>query len=153
MNPGERPASTPAEPHARILDRPLDPRDCERVVLSARDGAVVTFTGVVRDHDGGRSVAALRYEAHPAAQRLLAGVCDAHARPDVRVAAEHRVGDLVIGDLAVVVAVAAPHRGEAFAVCEALIDAVKSQVPIWKRQRFTDGEIEWVDPTRCTPGA
>ena len=129
-----------------IIDTPIDPRHAERAVLTASDGAVVTFTGVVRDHNDGRSVRDLTYEAHPAAGTFMRRVLDAHAAPDVRIAAQHRTGDLVIGDLAVVVAVAAPHRGEAFAVCAAVIDDIKSQVPIWKNERYTDGTTAWVEP-------
>ncbi|GAA3958768.1 molybdenum cofactor biosynthesis protein MoaE [Gordonia caeni] len=131
-----------------ILDRPLDPRVCEQRVLTDADGALVTFTGVVRDHHDGRAVASLRYEAHPAADRFLQEVLDRHRTEEVRVAAQHRVGDLAIGDAAVVVAVAAPHRGEAFEVCARVIDEIKSQVPIWKHETYTDGDTAWVGACR-----
>ena len=127
-----------------ILDQPLDPRICEARALSAADGALVTFTGAVRDHHDGRAVAGLRYEAHPAADRFLQEVLARHRTADIRVAAQHRVGDLAIGELAVVVAVAAPHRGEAFAVCAQVIDEIKSQVPIWKHETYLDGDSVWV---------
>lgn len=127
-----------------ILSGPLDPRECEGRVRTDADGAVVTFTGVVRAHHGGRPVTALRYEAHPEADRFLQQVLARHRGDDVRVAAQHRVGDLVVGDLAVVVAVAAPHRGAAFALCETVIDEIKSQVPIWKFETYGDGDTAWV---------
>lgn len=132
-----------------ISDQPLDPRECERRVLTDADGAIVTFTGVVRDHHGGRAVAALRYEAHPSADRFLQEVLARHRGADIRVAAQHRVGDLAIGDLAVVVAVAAPHRGAAFEVCERVIDEIKTQVPIWKFETYRDGDSTWVNA--CHP--
>lgn len=131
-----------------ITDGPLDPRECETAVRTNADGAVVTFTGMVRDHHDGRQVTALRYEAHPRAAEFLERVCAAHRRPDVHVAAQHRVGDLAIGDIAVVVAVSAPHRPEAFAVCAAVIDEIKATVPIWKYESYADGEKSWQVP-RC----
>ena len=131
-----------------ITDTPLDPRRCEQAVLTDADGALVTFTGVVRDHHGGRAVTGLRYEAHPQAGRFLTEVVHAHRAPDVRIAAQHRVGDLAIGDLAVVVAVAAPHRGAAFEICARVIDEIKAQVPIWKHEAYADGETAWVNACR-----
>lgn len=131
-----------------ICEAPLDPRECERRVLTDADGALVTFTGVVRDHHDGRAVTALRYEAHPTADRFLQEVLARHRTGDVRVAAQHRIGDLAIGEAAVVVAVAAPHRGEAFAVCERVIDEIKTQVPIWKHESYADGDTAWVAACR-----
>jgi molybdopterin synthase catalytic subunit len=109
-------------------------------------GGAVLFVGTVRDHDEGRGVASLRYEAHPAAERLLAEVVERiAAEPAVRrVAALHRIGELKIGDIAVVVAAAGAHRAEAFDAARRLIDDIKSTVPIWKLQRFADGSDEWV---------
>lgn len=131
-----------------ILDRPLDPRVCEQRVLTDADGALVTFAGVVRNHHDGRAVASLRYEAHPTADRFLQEVLARHRTGGVRVAAQHRIGDLAIGDTAVVVAVAAPHRGAAFEVCARVIDEIKSQVPIWKHETYTDGDTAWVAACR-----
>ncbi len=110
-------------------------------------GAVVGFCGVVRDHDGGRGVLRLHYTAHPSAQDVLARVAQeiSEAHPGVRaIAVSHRVGDLEIGDEALVAAVAADHRHEAFAACSALVEAVKEQLPVWKHQFFSDGTDEWV---------
>jgi molybdopterin synthase catalytic subunit len=108
-------------------------------------GAVVVFTGVVRNHDGGQSVSALEYQSHPDAERFLRTVCEeVAASTGLPVAAVHRVGSLTVGDLAVVAAVAAPHRAEAFAACAELVERIKHEVPIWKRQNFADGASEWV---------
>lgn len=113
-------------------------------------GGLVVFVGVVRDYDGPggeeRAVAGLEYSAHPLAQHELERMVSEVQQdfPECRLAAHHRVGALEIGDLAVVVAAAAPHRGEAFAACRRLIDDLKGQVPIWKHQSFLDGSEEWV---------
>lgn len=116
-------------------------------VASPAFGAVVVFEGIVRDHDHGRSVAELEYQAHPEAQAFLEATCAAIATeyPDVSIAASHRHGLLAIGDLAFAVAVGAAHRGEAFAVCALVVDRVKAELPIWKKQTFADGTHEWVN--------
>lgn len=129
-----------------LTDRPLDQDEVMRSVADPRAGGVVGFTGLVRDHDGGRSVVSLSYSAHPSAEAELRRVAESIAQiPEViAVSAVHRVGDLAIGDAAVVVAVSCAHRGDAFAACKRLIDDLKEQVPIWKHQRFNDGSEEWV---------
>jgi molybdopterin synthase catalytic subunit len=106
----------------------------------------VLFVGVVRDHDHGAEVAALDYSAHPSVVASLRAVCEeVGARHSAaRLAAVHRTGHLEVGDTAVVVAVSAAHRGEAFTACRDLIDTLKATVPIWKHQRFADGSDEWV---------
>ena len=116
-------------------------------VSRAAAGAVVTFAGVVRDHDRGRTVTALHYEGHPDAGRILAEVvAEALERPGVlAAAARHRTGDLAIGELAFVAAVSAAHRGQAFAACTWLVDEAKARLPIWKHQHFADGTDEWVN--------
>jgi len=130
---------------AVISAEPLDPAAVDAAVAGPEHGAVVVFTGVVRDHDGGRTVSALEYQAHPDAERFLQQCCeDVSARTGLPVAAVHRVGQLTIGDLALVAAVAAPHRAEAFAACAELVERIKAEVPIWKRQRFATGVSEWV---------
>jgi molybdopterin synthase catalytic subunit len=107
---------------------------------------VTVFVGAVRDHDDDRSVVALGYSAHPSAEVELRRVADrvVATYPVYGLAAVHRTGELVIGDLAVVVAVSCAHRGEAFDAAELLIDTLKDEVPIWKHQRFSDGTEEWV---------
>ena len=133
--------------HARVTADELDPEEVEGFVTTASDGAVVIFRGVVRDHDPGASgaVVLLEYEAHPDAERLLREVCERiAAETGLAVAAEHRIGSLRVGDLALVAAVAAPHRADAFAACARLVDELKTSVPIWKRQHSADGTTEWV---------
>ncbi|MBY0178229.1 MULTISPECIES: molybdenum cofactor biosynthesis protein MoaE [Curtobacterium] len=131
---------------ADVVDRDITVDEVSAVVASDQDGAVVTFAGVVRDHDGGKGVTALEYERHPSAGDVIASVARsiAEQHPEVRIAVLHRVGALGIGDVALAAAVASGHRAEAFAACGALVDLVKEQVPIWKHQRFTDGSDEWV---------
>ena len=109
-------------------------------------GATVSFCGVVRNHDGGRSVTALEYHTHPTAERIVGEVAaEIAARPGIlAVAVSHRYGMLDIGDVALAAAVSAAHRGEAFTACSDLVDEVKKRIPIWKRQVFTDGTDEWV---------
>jgi molybdopterin synthase catalytic subunit len=109
-------------------------------------GGLALFAGAVRDTDHDRRVTALSYSAHPSAPSELRRVAEVIAEkfPVLGIAAVHRVGDLQIGDLAVVVAVSCPHRAEAFDACRALIDELKASVPIWKHQRFADGSSEWV---------
>lgn len=133
------------EPHAVVSDLPLDEAAVRRAVESDASGAVVVFCGVVRDHDGGRAVRSLDYRAHPEAERFLADcVRRISAETGLAVAAAHRVGDLRIGDVALVAAAGAGHRAEAFDACERLVELIKREVPIWKRQHFDDGVSEWV---------
>lgn len=131
---------------ADVVDRDITVNEVSAVVATDQDGAVVTFAGVVRDHDGGKGVTALEYERHPSAGAVIAEVARtiADAHPEVRIAVLHRVGALVVGDVALAAAVSSPHRAEAFAACGALVDLVKERVPIWKHQQFTDGSDEWV---------
>jgi molybdopterin synthase catalytic subunit len=128
---------------AAITAAPIDAAAVEAAVLSRADGAVVLFKGVIRDHDAGHAVTRLDYSAHPDAAEFLRATCERIAG-DLTVAAVHRIGTLEIGDVALVAAVAAPHRAEAFATCAALIDAIKAEVPIWKRQHSPDGTTEWL---------
>lgn len=115
-------------------------------VASPAAGGVVSFTGVVRDQDGGRAVTDLEYVAHPdAAARLEEVALTVLEEVDcLAVAAVHRTGLLKVGDVAVVVAASAGHRAEAFEAARRLIDDLKHTVPVWKRQVFADGEQEWV---------
>ena len=118
------------------------------LVSGPEHGAVVTFDGVVRDHDtpGRGSVTLLDYEAHPRAGTVVAEVAArvAAASSAGAVAVVHRVGPLRVGDCALAVAVSAAHRGDAFATAAALVDAVKAELPVWKHQHFADGSEEWV---------
>jgi molybdopterin synthase catalytic subunit len=131
---------------ARVVDAPLSVAEHEDAVADKAAGAVVSFAGVVRDHDGGRGVTELEYVGHPSAQDVLVELAaEFAARPELHaVAVSHRIGMLGIGDVALACAVSAAHRGEAFAACAELVDEVKRRLPIWKRQVFADGEEEWV---------
>jgi molybdopterin synthase catalytic subunit len=132
---------------AQVVDAPLSIAEHEDAVADKRAGAVVSFCGVVRDHDGGRSVTELEYVGHPSATEVITEIAREFAvRDDVHaVAVSHRVGRLAIGDVALACAVSASHRGQAFTACAELVDEVKRRLPIWKRQVFTDGQEEWVD--------
>jgi len=132
--------------HASVGEGGISVAAMSEAVADARCGAVVTFDGVVRDHDGGRGVDSLEYSAHPSAAEVIAEVAAeiAERYPDTLVAVAHRVGLLEIGDSALACAVAAPHRKQAFVACDALVDAVKQRVPIWKHQVFDGGGSEWV---------
>lgn len=129
-----------------IRDTPLDADEVLRAVGDDAAGGVTLFVGRVRDHDGGKDVQGLDYSAHPTALDRLTEVCERVASEyDVHaVAAVHRVGDLAIGDAAVIVATASAHRGVSFEASKALIDTLKAEVPIWKHQSFGDGTEEWV---------
>mgnify|MGYP000577599931 FL=1 len=141
--------------HAVLSAEPISVDQAIAAVESDTAGAVVSFSGVVRNHDGGKPVERLSYSAHPTAHQVMADVvaqlvaeqapddADGAAQP-VKIWAAHRIGMLEIGDPALVCAVSAAHRGQAFAVCTELVDRIKEQVPIWKEQFFTDGTVEWV---------
>ena len=133
----------------RLLDIRAEPLSVDEVysaVIDERAGAVDVFVGTVRGEDRGRSVVGLGYTAHPSAIDRLREVAEqvAETHPVRAVGAVHRVGDLKIGDIAVIVAVSCGHRGDAFAACQQLIDTLKATLPIWKHQRFRDGSDEWV---------
>jgi molybdopterin synthase catalytic subunit len=132
-----------------VTPLPLDLAAHERSVAHPAAGAVASFQGVVRDHDEGRGVSALEYEAHPSAEKVLAEVAaEIAARPEVyAVAVSHRVGLLEVGEVALVAAVSTAHRAAAFAACADLVDQVKERLPVWKRQVFVDGTQEWVNST------
>lgn len=130
---------------ASISLEPIDASAIEALVSGPASGAVVTFRGVVRNHDHGMPVTALEYQAHPDAAAFLEQCCATVAsETGLLVAAHHREGLLLVGDTALVASVAAAHRAEAFAACERLVELIKSSVPIWKRQHFVDGASEWV---------
>jgi molybdopterin synthase catalytic subunit len=132
---------------AELRDGPLSVDEVRGAVMDPAAGGIALFAGAVRNHDHGRGVARLSYSAHPSAAAELRRVCEKVAAEFgvSALAAVHRVGELEIGDLAVVVAVSCPHRAEAFVACRALIDELKRTVPVWKQQLYTDGESEWVN--------
>jgi molybdopterin synthase catalytic subunit len=134
----------------RLAEMRAEPLSIDEVRAAAADpaaGAIVLFLGTVRDHDHGRGVTGLSYSAHPSAAAELSRVAEkiGASHQVCAIAVTHRTGDLRLGDLAVVAAVSAAHRGEAFAACEALIDELKATAPIWKHQFFDGGESDWVN--------
>jgi molybdopterin synthase catalytic subunit len=143
--------------NAVLSAEPISVAQAIAAVESDTAGAVVSFSGVVRNHDGGKPVERLSYSAHPTAHQVMADVVAqlvaehagdavgaASGGEPVRIWAAHRVGMLAIGDPALVCAVSASHRGQAFEVGSELVDRIKAQVPIWKEQFFSDGSVEWV---------
>ncbi|MFB9724428.1 molybdenum cofactor biosynthesis protein MoaE [Planobispora longispora] len=129
-----------------IRDETLSVDEVLAAVNDHAAGGTAVFIGTVRDQDHGKPVTRLSYSAHPSAEAELRRVAEKVAGdfPATALAAVHRVGDLELGDIAVIVAVACPHRGEAFTASRRLIDDLKSEVPIWKHQVFADGSTEWV---------
>jgi len=129
-----------------VRESELSVDEVRAAVADPAAGGIALFAGAVRDTDQDRGVTGLSYSAHPSAEAELRRVAEVVAEkyPVIGIAAVHRVGDLAIGDLAVVLAVSCPHRAEAFDACRDLIDILKASVPIWKHQRFDDGTTEWV---------
>jgi molybdopterin synthase catalytic subunit len=129
-----------------IRDSELSVDEVRDAITDPRAGGIALFLGTVRDNDDDRDVTGLGYSAHPTAENEIRRIAeDILAKYDViALAAVHRVGDLRVGDLAVVVGVSSKHRAEAFEACRQLIDELKASAPIWKHQRFTDGSAEWV---------
>ena len=131
---------------AEIRDTALSVDEVLSAVGDPAAGGIALFVGTVRQQDSGRAVTRLEYSAHPSAGQVLRELAERVAQQynASAVAVTHRVGSLGIGELAVVAAVACPHRGEAFDACEQLVDELKHTVPLWKHQIFTDGADEWV---------
>ncbi|WP_133544736.1 molybdenum cofactor biosynthesis protein MoaE [Microbacterium sp. BK668] len=131
---------------AAVSDRPLDLAAHVTAVEDPTCGAVTTFVGRVRDHDpdAATRVVALEYTAHPDVEETLNRLAvDAIGTTGALVAVSHRIGRLEVGDLAVVIAVASSHRAEAFDVCRTLIETIKTDLPVWKRQVEADGTTAW----------
>jgi len=132
--------------HVQLIATPLSLDRCVAAVTGPGMGGIVTFTGMVRRHSRGVTVEHLEYEAYGTmAVREMTRLCDEIEAeiPGTRLAVEHRVGSLEVGELAVVIAAAAPHRAEAFVACRAMIDRLKDRVPIWKKEVGDDG-AEWI---------
>lgn len=132
---------------AAMTEHPITLAEHEELVSHQSAGAVVGFVGMIRDHDGGRPVVRLEYSAHPSAAQVMAEAVAEVAQQSRglrAVAASHRIGVLHIGEAALVAAVAADHRQEAFTACAHLVDTVKARLPVWKHQFFDDGTEEWV---------
>src|SRR5437763_15653397 len=129
-----------------FTNAPIDSAELVRGIVRPSDGATVRFEGVVRNHNEGKAVQSIVYEAYlPMAEKEMAQVIAGvrAAFPDVTVSVVHRLGHLVVGDTSIAIACASPHRAEAFEACRAVIDRIKKTVPIWKKERGPDGE-EWV---------
>lgn len=137
-----------AELYCRITSTTIDPVELVQRVRANEDGAVLLFTGVVRNHDAGRAVVGLTYDAYEAmATSKLEEICqDVGARLEVgEIAIVHRVGELAVGDVSVAIAVASPHRDAAYKASRELIERVKREVPIWKRERYANGDEKWLE--------
>lgn len=132
--------------HAAVSSEPIDADTAWTAVETDTTGAVVTFGGVVRNHDGGRDVTRLSYTAHPTAAATMRELAEqvAARHPGTRLWVAHRIGELAIGDSALIAAAASSHRGEAFDACRDLVETVKHGIPVWKEQFFADGDTEWV---------
>ena len=133
--------------YAVVTDVPVHIQELSKLVANPHSGAIVTFCGDVRDHDGGKEVASLLYEIHPSAPEQIKLITQSiMGRFEIeKVAVAHRYGDIAIGETAFAVAVSAAHRQAAFDACAAIVDEVKAKLPIWKHQKFTDGSDEWVN--------
>ena len=139
------PASTPRVVRAEVTEAPISVTELADAVQDAAAGAVVTFEGVVRNHDAERAVTGIGYSCHPTAGQVVEQIAqDVAQRGRVRaLGVVHRVGDLSVGEAALAVAVSSDHRAEAFAVCSEIVEEVKQRLPVWKRQTFTDGSSQW----------
>ena len=140
-------------PAVAVTADPLDIEPLIALVGAAGDGAVVTFAGLVRDHNQGRQVRFLEYQAYePLAVRALQRIVDEAKGlwPDARLAAHHRIGRLEIGEASIVIAAASPHRADAFAACRYMIERVKQIVPIWKHEHFEGGDV-WLEGATADP--
>ena len=133
--------------YAVVTDAPVNIAELSKLVTNPQSGAVVTFCGDVRNHDGGKEVASLLYEIHPSAPEQIKLIAESIIdRFDIeKVAVAHRYGNIAIGETALAVAVSAAHRQAAFDACAAIVDEVKAKLPIWKHQKFTDGTDQWVN--------
>ena len=130
---------------AEVTEAPVSVSELADAVQDAAAGAVVTFEGVVRNHDADRAVTGIGYSCHPTADQVVEQIAqDVAQRGRVRaLGVVHRVGDLSVGEAALAVAVSSDHRAEAFAVCSEIVEEVKQRLPVWKRQTFTDGSTQW----------
>jgi molybdopterin synthase catalytic subunit len=139
--------------HTAVTTSALEVQALIRLVEGPGHGAVCTFIGLVRDHNAGRAVTHLVYEAYePLAVKALDRILQEAVErwPDVRLAIHHRIGELAIGEASIVIAVASAHRAEAFAACRYVIERVKQIAPVWKHEFFEDGDV-WVEGAVAHP--
>src|SRR6187455_1688859 len=144
-----------AVPLVAITSAPLDLEALIREIATdaSGDGAVTSFTGLVRDRNQGRQVSFLEYEAYePLAVRALNRIVDEAraAWPDARLAVHHRIGRLELGEASIIIVAASPHRADAFAACRYTIERVKQIVPIWKHEHFEGGDV-WLEGATADP--
>ena len=144
LSPDQPSRPLPA-PTARVVCAEVTVTELADAVQEAAAGAVVTFEGVVRNHDAERAVTGIGYSCHPTAGQVVKQIArDVAQQGRVRaLGVVHRVGDLSVGEAALAVAVSSDHRAEAFAVCSQIVEEVKERLPVWKRQTFTDGSSQW----------
>jgi molybdopterin synthase catalytic subunit len=136
-----------AEPFCRIIEEPIDPVALLHDGIGSSDGAAILFLGTVRDHNDGREVGHLDYQAYPemAEATLREIAAEAEAQWDTGgISVVHRIGRLEIGEVSVAILVASPHRGEAYAASRYVIEELKKRVPIWKREGYLEGNSEWL---------
>ena len=146
-NPKSKIQNPTDTPFFAVTDAPLDPAPLVALVQSPDMGAVVTFAGIVRNNFGGRATAYLEYEAYEPMAVSVLGQLAEEAREQWRtgkIAIHHRIGRLAIGETAVLIVAAAPHRREAFEAAEQIMDRIKAVAPIWKKEVWADGVSEWV---------
>ena len=153
---GLQPGSGRAVPLVAVTADLLDLQALTEAVskTATADGAITSFIGLVRDHNQGRRVSYLEYEAYePLAVRALNLIVDESAAvwPTARLAVHHRIGRLEIGEASIIIVAASPHRAEAFAACRYMIERVKQIVPIWKHEHFDGGDV-WLEGATADPG-
>ncbi len=137
-------------PRAWVTRAPIDPMAVLRLVGDPADGAVLLFLGTVRNRNDGRAVAGMRYDAYGAMAEKVLDEIAAEAAERLgtdRVAVVHRVGELAIGDVSVVIAASSPHRAEAFDAGRYVIEEIKKRLPVWKQEHYVEGDSEWLDGT------
>ena len=150
---GQDPSLRTPTPRFRVTLEPLDPSRTAALVAAAGHGAVATFIGLVRDHNAGRKVLYLDYECYePLAVKAFQRIASeaAEAWPEVRLAIDHRIGPLQVGEASVAIAAGSPHRGDAFAACRYAIERIKQIAPIWKREHFDGGQV-WLEGATADP--
>jgi molybdopterin synthase catalytic subunit len=133
--------------HAWITTDPIGAETVLPRVASDQHGAVLVFLGIVRDHNEGRAVSGVHYEAyHDMAERTLRDiVAEALARVQpARIAVVHRIGELAVGQVSLAIAVSTPHRAEAFDACRYAIEELKQRLAVWKQERYTSGDVSWL---------
>lgn len=131
-----------------VTTEPLDPTAILGMIGAEEDGAVLLFLGIVRDHNDGRRVSGMRYDAYvPMAEKVLGEIAaEAAARLGTdRIVVAHRIGELQIGEASVAIAVSSPHRAEAYEASRYVIEEIKTRLPVWKEEHYIEGDARWLD--------